>query len=156
MSVSTKAHINPTFNVEDVVAFLSATDEVSKLDRREGVDSTHHVINFFLGDEQRMMHFHYGLGLFGSHLLSIGRWGAGPALVRDIVAAFSGIYIPDDCNEDGIEVFDDRDSCSASYCTAEAIFLLKWGITNRIISKSRTDDVVEAKKEFDRQYKRSV
>ena len=155
MGIDAKAHIHPEFSADDVAKFLKATDGVTNVIVGSGADTTHITISFEYGEEKRMISFFYRLGMFNSNLISIGKWGNGVELLKEIVQAFSGIYIPDDSTDDNIELFYHNNmGGDAAYSETDALFVHKWGIVNRKIQGSRMSDMILAEDEFNKYIKR--
>lgn len=155
MGIDAKAHIHPEFSADDVAKFLKATDGVTNVVIGCGSDTTYITISFEYAEEKRMISFFYRLGMFNSNLISIGKWGNGAELLKEIVQTFSGIYIPDDSTEDNIELFcHNNRGGDAAYSETNALFVHKWAIINRKITGSRMSDMILAEDEFNKHIKR--
>ena len=155
MGIDAKAHIHPEFSADDVAKFLKATDGVTNVVVGSGSDTTYITISFEYGEEKRMISFFYRLGMFNSNLISIGKWGNGVNLLKEIVQAFSGIYIPDDLTHDNVELFyHNNRGGDAAYSETDALFVHKWGIVNRKITGSGIDDMNIAEAAFNKYVQR--
>lgn len=148
MGIDVKGHINRDFEprmVQDFLYHLGA--------KQVSTESTVDYINFFIEfeNETRAMMFHWGLGLFGSNLVTMGKDpdGVADGIISKMVEAFSGIYIPNDCEEEGIEIFTDTNSSDAAYNNCNALFVHKWAISNGYIQGSTIEDMTEAKEKFE-------
>jgi len=145
MGVDTKGHVNRSIEVEDIRDTLKSMG-ADKIDIKMGTCSAHFIILFDHMDYQRMMHFHYGLGLFGSNIISLGADEQAETIIEEIVHRFGGVFIPNDCEDGNATVYDDS---NAMLNNGDAKYILKWGIANGYIKGSTTYDVNVAQEKFD-------
>lgn len=148
MGVDAKIHLNSEFKLGHVVEYLKYTgaESVAVLACDDRFD--HFTITFEIFGELRTLFFHNNLGIFGSHLASLGQWGHYEEILKPIVQAFGGIYIPNDCTEENIEVFEDRNAGASAYNDCNALFVHKWALARGLVDDSRAEDIAEAQEQF--------
>lgn len=148
MGIDVKGHINRDFEPRMVQDFLSHLG-AKQVSTESTIDYI--VFRFEYKNDFRQMMFHWGLGLFGSNLVTMGKDpdGCADEIISQMVEAFSGVYIPNDCDEEGIEIFTDTNSSDAAYNNCDALFVHKWAISNGNIQGSTHEDMKEAQHKFE-------
>jgi len=147
MGIDVKGHIDSKFEAEDVCDVLVSMGASGvKIEERNSTHTSFHQIYFSYSGQDRVMFFHYGFGLFGSNLISLGKSGCADLIIEEIVHRFSGIYIPNDCEDGNATVYTSE---ASMYSQGEGIFLFKWGIANGHIQDTSVESLIYAKKKFD-------
>lgn len=150
MGVDTQAHISKDFDAGMVATFVEKRfDTEVKLINVEGrMMVGYHQLMFNLNGDNRMINFHTGIGIFGSNLVTMGMDEDSKEVMKSLCEQFSGVYIPNDCEDDdgtGAKMFDG----SAAYNEGNAEYLLKWALSNDYIKDSRVKDIEEASRRFE-------
>lgn len=155
MGVDTQAHIHNDFDPDMISDFVSNRFDVHTRVRpieHKGMSGYYQIL-FVYNDNDRIMHVHMNRGIFGSHLLSMGKDEDSNDILKQITEQFSGVFIPDDCDDgDGTpsKLFHNE----SSYNDGNAKFLLKWALSKDYIIDSRFEDVEEANRQFREQHDR--
>lgn len=140
-------HMNPEFNVEFVVNHLKSVEATDVKVTSTDFTSECFIITFNYKGEDRRLNFHYHLGLFKSNLLTLGAWGYASEILTGIAEKFGGVFQKDDCVDDCV-IYD-----QPQYRESDAIYVLKWAISNGYVSNSKSEDVQKAKEIFDKKIK---
>ena len=150
MGIDVKVHMNPKFGLNDVVEHLKSQGcENIQVNQSTGYD--HFVVIFDHLGNRRMINYMNNLGLFGSPIMLIGKWGNIEDLMESIVQKFGGVFIPDDSTNDS-KIYTEG---MTQYNEGDAVFVLKWALAKGLVSGSTVEDVVEAQKHFEARLKRS-
>lgn len=142
MGIDVHGHITNKFGVKEVVEFL-ASQGLQEVRWESTHSPGYYVILLVDGKDKRTLHFHTGGGIFGSHLVSLRKWGNAESIVKSVVDQFSGVFVPNDC-EAGAVLID-----QGSYVESESIFVLRWALARGIVEDSSVESVIKASEAFE-------
>ncbi len=140
MSVDTKGNIPREFDAERVRDCIQSLGAESVVIRETGMPGYTQIMFAYNGDA-RMVHFHFGHGVFGSNIVSMGCDDDGQTIIRGIVERFSGLFQEADTT-------DDMERIEGAYSESSAIFVLRWAIAKGYVTGSTAEDMAEADRRF--------